>query len=445
MNFTEEYKQKRCSAGEAVSRIKSGSWIDYSMCCSFPQALDRALAERRKGLQDIHIRAAISLCRPQVLESADPCDSFTYNLWHCSGIDRRYLDAGKAYFSPMLFRDLPEYYNRGYAKTDVAMLTVSPMDSYGNFNFGLTNCSTREMIDSADMVILEVNPNMPRVYGISADHISLSQADCIVESDEALPEVFMPEPSETDKKIAGHIFPYLRDGCTLQLGIGGMPNALGNIIAASDLKNLGMHTELMSDGYLNLYLSGKMNDSQKTADRYKGIFAVAFGSGKLYEFLNENQQIASAPIQYVNSPETIRRIDNFVSINGCIAADLYGQISSESAGIRQIRGTGGQLDFITGAFLNPGGMAFLAMPSSRINGDGVRTSNILPRFTGGDIITTPRAQAPFVVTEYGAVNLSGKTTWERAEAMIRVAHPDFREQLIKAAEEQKIWRNSNRR
>lgn len=188
-----------------------------------------------------------------------------------------------------------------------------------------------------------------------------------------------------------------------------------------------------------------MNDSKKELNNGKGVFSICFGSRELYEFLDYNQQIISAPMHYVNDPCIIRQLKRFVSINSCISMDLYGQVCSETAGLRHISGTGGQLDFITGAYMAPEGKAFLAMPSARKNKDGSLSSNIIAKFTQGDIITTPRTQAPYMVTEYGVACLSGLTTWQRAEAIIGIAHPQFRDELIEAAEEQKIWRKSNKR
>lgn len=438
------YEAKRCSAAEAVRLIKDGDWVDYGMSCAYPTALDKALARRCDELRDIKVRNAIS-CHPVAILEADPENrTFTYNLWHCSGIDRKYLDAGRAYHEPMLFRHCGSYYRRGFAPVDVAMISVAPMDKYGNFSFGLTNGCMQEMLDAAKKIIVEVNPKMPVVFGLANDHIHISKVDAVVESDEDVVLVPNREPSDVDRKIAALIFPYLHDGLTLQLGIGGMPNALGSLIAASDLKDLGMHTELMSDGYLDLYQAGKMTNDKKPFLRGKGVFSICMGSTALYEFLDHNLDILSAPMYYVNDPHTIAALDDFVSINSCIAVDLYGQVCSESAGTRQISGTGGQLDFVTGAYEAARGKAFLAMPSSRVDKKGVRHSNILPKFTAGDIITTPRTQAPYMVTEYGVANLSGLATWQRAEALISIAHPDCREELIKAAEQQHIWRRSNK-
>ena len=445
MEIASLYEEKRCTPEEAVRLVQSGDWVDYGQACSFPPDLDAALAARRDELTDVKVRNAISMRPIQVVEQDPQQQAFTYNVWHCSGVDRKYIDEGRAFFSPMMFRFCGSYYRRGQAPVDVAMITVSPMDRYGNFSYSLTNCCTQEILDAAKHIIVEVNEGAPFVYGMADDHINIRNVDAVVESTQPMCTVSSRGASALDKQIAAQIFPFIHDGDTLQLGIGGMPNALGTLIAESDLKDLGMHTELMSDGYLDLYKAGKITNKRKSLQHGKGVFSVCNGSQELYDFLDHNIDILSAPMHYVNDPETIRQLDHFVSINGCIACDLYGQVSSESAGTRQISGTGGQLDFVTGAYTAEHGRTFLAMASSRVDKKGVRHSNIVPCFTGGDIITTPRAQTMYIVTEYGAVNLAGLTTWQRAEKLIGIAHPDFREDLIKAAEQQKIWRNSNKR
>ena len=444
MDYQTMYAQKLRTAEDAVKIVKDGDWVDYSQTCSFPQALDAALAGRSGELHDVKIRNAISMLPVQTVEN-DPHGSFTFNLWHCSGLDRRYIDQERAFHSPMLFRHNGSYYRKGYAPVNVAMITVAPMDSNGNFSFGLTNCAMQEILDAAEHIVLEVNPTMPVIAGLANDHISIQDVDFVVESDLPVPTVKSPAATDTDRKIASYIFPYVTSGCTLQLGIGGIPNSIGSMIAESDVKDLGMHTELMSDGYLDLYLAGKITNAKKKLNRGKGVFSICNGSRKLYDFLDHNDAILSAPMAYVNNPATIRELDDFISINGCIAVDLFGQVSSESAGLRQISGTGGQVDFITGAMEAEHGRAFLAMHATFTDKTGKMHSNIIPHFTGGDIITTPRTQAPNIVTEYGIASLPGKTTWQRAEALVNIAHPDFRDELIRAAEEQKIWRQSNKR
>lgn len=445
MNVYEEYQKKLVSPQEAVKLVKDGDWVDFSQTCSFPEALDAALAERRDELRDVKIRCAISMKPVQVIERDPEHKAFTYNVWHCSGLDRKYVDQGLAFYTPMLFRDCGSYYRKGYAPVNVAMISVPPMDAHGYFSYSLTNCCTQEVLDAADHIILEVNENLPVIYGMEGDHIHISQVDYVVEGHKDVGLAPGGEATEVDRQIAGHIFPYLYDGITLQLGIGGMPNALGGLIADSDLKDIGMHTELMSDGYLKLYQAGKLTNRKKPILRGKGVFSICNGSRELYAFLDHNMDILSAPMRFVNDPCVLRQLDHFVSINSCIAMDLYGQVCSETSGTRHISGTGGQLDFVTGTYMAEHGQAFLAMTSTFTDKAGVRHSRILPKFTGGDVITTPRTQAPAMVTEYGVARLSGLSTWQRAEAVISIAHPDFREELIAAAQEQKIWRNSNKR
>ena len=438
------YREKLRTAEEAVRIVQNGDWVDYSQACSIPQKLDAALAKRSGELRDVKLRNAISM-QPVATVENDPHGAFTYNVWHCSGLDRKYIDAGRAYHIPMLFRHCGTYYKKGFAPVNVAMITVSPMDGEGYFSYGLTNCATQEIIDAAEHVVLEVNPNMPCTAGIAGDRIHISKADFVVESDLPIPTIQAPKATETDRQIAEHIFPYITSGCTLQLGIGGIPNSIGSMIAESDVKDLGMHTELMSDGYLDLYQAGKITNRYKKICPGTGVFSICNGSRELYDFLDHNKEIRTAPMHWVNSPDVIRELDDFISINGCIAVDLFGQVSSESAGLRQISGTGGQVDFVTGAMEAEHGRAFLAMHSTFTDKTGRLHSNILPHFTGGDIITTPRTQAPCIVTEYGVARLPGLPTWQRAEALINIAHPDFREELIRAAEQQKIWRRSNQR
>lgn len=445
MNYLEEYKKKLVSPDEAVKLVKDGDWVDYCQTCSFPEALDAALAKRKGELKDVKIRNAIAMKPVQVVEQDPTHESFTYNAWHCSGLDRKYVDKGMAFYNPMLFRYNGSYYKKGYAPVNVAMITVSPMDAQGNFGYGLTNCCMQEMLDAAEHIILEVNETMPKIYGVEGDHINIKDVDYVVENNNPIGTAPAGAAGEIDRQIANQIFPYLYDGISLQIGIGGMPNALGGLIAESDLKDLGMHTELISDGYLKLYQSGKLTNRKKPIFRGKGIFSICNGSRELYDYMDGNMDIMSAPMAFVNSPATIKALDHFVSINGCIAADLYGQVCSETAGTRHISGTGGQLDFATGALEADHGQSFLAMASSRVGKDGVRRSNIIPKFTGGDVITTPRTSVMYIATEYGCANMQGVPTWERAERLINIAHPDFRDELIKAAEEQKIWRQSNKR
>lgn len=444
MNFAEEYKRKLRTPEEAVKLVKDGDWVDYSVGIGFPVLLDAALAKRKDELRDIKIRGSLAMQPIQAVEQDRERRTFTYNSWHCSGYERKLCDEGLCNYIPMIFRNMASYYRR-YLTVNVAMISVAPMDSKGFFNFSMVNCTTRAILDAADLIILEVNEHMPHVYGGQEDCIHISEVDVVVEgAHKPLAQLPILPATEIDEKIASLLLPHIPDGATIQLGIGGMPNSVGKLMAESDLKDLGMHTELLSDGFVDLYEAGKLTNSRKTLHRGKGVFGIALGSQRLYDWVGENQGLLSFPMDYVNQPSVMAQMENMISINNCIAIDLYGQVSSESAGTRHISGTGGQLDFSTGAYDAPGGKGFICMTSSYRDKAGNLKSRILPKFTQGDIITTPRTQAFYIVTEYGIVNLAGRSTWERAELLISLAHPDFRDELIAAADKQKIWRNSNR-
>lgn len=444
MNFAEEYKRKLKTPEEAVKLLKDGDWVDYSVGIGFPVLLDAALGKRKDELRDIKIRGSLAMQPIQAVEQDRERRTFTYNSWHCSGYERKLCDEGLCNYIPMIFRNMASYYRR-YLTVNVAMISVAPMDSKGFFNFSMVNCTTRAILDAADLIILEVNEHMPHVYGGQEDCIHISEVDVVVEGEhKPLAQLPVPPATEIDEKIASLLLPHIPDGATIQLGIGGMPNSVGKLMAESDLKDLGMHTELLSDGFVDLYEAGKLTNSRKTLHRGKGVFGIALGSQRLYDWVGENQGLLSFPMDYVNQPSVMAQMENMISINNCIAIDLYGQVSSESAGTRHISGTGGQLDFSTGAYDAPGGKGFICMTSSYRDKAGNLKSRILPKFTEGDIITTPRTQAFYIVTEYGIVNLAGRSTWERAELLISLAHPDFRDELIAAADKQKIWRNSNR-
>ena len=444
MNFAEEYKRKLKTPEEAVKLVKDGDWVDYSVGIGFPVLLDAALAKRKDELRDIKIRGSLAMQPIQAVEQDRERRTFTYNSWHCSGYERKLCDEGLCNYIPMIFRNMASYYRR-YLTVNVAMISVAPMDNKGFFNFSMVNCTTRAILDAADLIILEVNEHMPHVYGGQEDCIHISEVDVVVEGEhKPLAQLPVPPATEIDEKIASLLLPHIPDGATIQLGIGGMPNSVGKLMAESDLKDLGMHTELLSDGFVDLYEAGKLTNSRKTLHRGKGVFGIALGSQRLYDWVGENQGLLSFPMDYVNQPSVMAQMENMISINNCIAIDLYGQVSSESAGTRHISGTGGQLDFSTGAYDAPGGKGFICMTSSYWDKAGNLKSRILPKFTEGDIITTPRTQAFYIVTEYGIVNLAGRSTWERAELLISLAHPDFRDELIAAADKQKIWRNPNR-
>ena len=439
----EAYRQKLRTPEQAVRVVKSGDWVDYSCNVCFPTLLDAALAERRDELFDVKIRGNLIFGPIKAVECDPSREHFHYNTWHCSGYERMLCDKGLCNYIPMVFRNVVPYY-RHFLTVNVAMACVTPMDRHGYFNLSCATGTSRGILKQADIVILEVNEHLPKIYGGFDESIHISEVDFVVEGEHPpLPEFPIVPPTEEDVKIADFIVPHIVDGATLQLGIGGMPNVVGARLAQSDLKDLGMHTELCGDAYYELYKAGKLTNRRKAFQRDKGVTGMVFGSKTLYEWVHENPGVIAEPLEFVNAPENIARMENMISINNCIAVDLYGPVCAESAGLRHISGTGGQLDYLTGAAMAPGGKAFICMTSSFVDKSGVRRSRIVPHFNG-DIVTDPRSQAYYIVTEYGVVNLAGRSTWERAELLISIAHPEFREELIAAAEKQKIWRRTSR-
>ncbi|HHW44882.1 MAG: butyryl-CoA:acetate CoA-transferase [Thermoanaerobacteraceae bacterium] len=445
MSYQDEYKRKLVSADEAVKVIKSGDWVDYGQFAGQVVDLDAALARRKDELRDVKIRAVTRAAGvPRAVQEDPGQEHFIYNNWHFGGVDRKLHDQGLCYYIPILFREVPIYY-REHMDVDVCMLAVTPMDEHGYFNFGLNNAATMAAIEKAKVVIVEVNQNMPRCLGGNQESVHISRVDYIVESSNwNVPELPPPKICECDEKIAGLIVEQIEDGSCIQLGIGGMPNVVGKLIAQSDLKELGIHTEMMVDAMMEMYLAGKVTGRYKNIDKYKMVYTFAMGSRKLYDFLHNNPAAASYPVDYTNSPQVIAQNDRVVSINNAVEIDLYGQVCAESAGSRQISGTGGQVDYVEGAFLSRGGKSFICISSTFQDKKGQLHSRIVPTLSPGAIVTTSRSTVMYVVTEYGMVNLKGKSTWERAEALISIAHPRFREQLIKEAERLKIWTRTNK-
>ncbi len=444
MNYYDEYNRKLKTPEQAVRFVKSGDWVDYGTNVCFPVLLDRALAARRDELTDVKIRGNLAFGPIEVVECDPGQEHFTYNSWHCSAYERKLADKGLCFYIPMIFRNVVPYY-RHFLDVNVAMMCATPMDKHGYFNLSCAGGVAKGILRDADIVILEINENLPYIYGGFDESIHISEVDCVVEGEHGpLPELPMTEPTKEDIAIAERLLPYIRSGSTLQLGIGSMPNVIGARLAQSDVTDLGMHTELCGDAYYELFKAGKLTNRRKTYQPDKGVTGMVFGSQKLYDWVDRNPGIVIEPLEYVNAAETIARHQNMISINSCISVDLYGQVNAESSGLRHISGTGGSLDYLTGAAMSRGGKAFICMTSTFKEKDGTIRSRIVPHFNG-DIVTNPRSQSYFIVTEFGAVNLTGRTTWERAEMLISIAHPSFRDELVKAAEEQRIWRRSNKR
>ncbi len=448
MNLQNIYQQKLTTAEEAVKLVQSGDRIEYGAFNGKPVLCDKALAMRHQELHDVLIYAITTV--PPVPDTVKFPQSFTYMDWHFSKVTRvMQQQYGLGFYSPIIYHMAPRYYRDGLARPrrQVTIMQVAPMDKNGYFNFGLQNSETMGKIEMSEHVIVEVNPNMPVAYGGNQESVHVSRVSAIVEApkEQILFAAPLANPTEADIEIAKHVLKFVKDESVIQLGIGGIPNAVGELIAKSDLKNLGGHTEMLTDAYIDMIESGVMNGRKKAIDRNKVPYTFALGSQRLYDFINNNTALASYAADYTNDPRIIAQLDNFISINNALQVDLYGQVNGESLGMNQVSGNGGMFDFVLGSQWSKNGKSFICLNSTFTNKEGKMESRIMPTFAPNSIVTIPRQLVDYIVTEYGAVKLKPKPTWYRAEELISIAHPDFREDLIKQAEKMKIWRQSNKR
>ena len=447
MDFMELYAQKKMTAEQAAAQVKSGDWVDYGWAVNTPVAVDAALAKRLPELENVNFRGGILMWVPEIFQIDDPAAHMTWNSWHMGGIERKAIAQGFSFYSPIRYSELPRYYRESPDPLDVAIFQVTPMDEHGYFNFGPSASHLGAVCEKAKKIIVEVNQNMPWVYGLTGTEINIRDVDMVVEGENPAVAAMGAgaPPTDVDRKVAEMIVKEIPNGACLQLGIGGMPNTVGSLIAESDLKDLGVHTEMYVDAFVDIAKAGKITGRNKNVDRGRQVYAFAAGTQKLYDYIKENPDVMAAPVDYTNDVQIIAKLDNFISINNAVDMDLFGQVNAESAGIKHISGTGGQLDFVMGAYLSKGGKSFICMSSTMTAKDGTVKSRIVPTLTNGSIVTDPRSCAHYIVTEYGMVNLKGMSTWERSEALIGIAHPDFRDELIKSAEAMHIWRKSNKR
>ena len=430
---------KYISATEAASLVKSGMWLDYGTSLCQPNSFDQALAARITELSNLKIRHCLTV-KPHAVLDADPEGHHVLGLsLHFSGYDRKQHDARRCQYIPVNLGEIGDYYRRFIPPVDIVILKTAPMDAEGNFNLGPANLWHRAIVERAKMVIIEENANNIYVHGEGAV-IHSSEVDYIIDGDGSSPTVLPnPPPTDVDRAVAKLIAHEIEDGACLQIGIGGMPNAVCTALLESSVKDLGVHTEMMTDGIAALINGGRVSNARKALNKGKSIYSFALGSTELYALLNRSEDILCYPVDHTNLPSNIMQNDNVISINSTTQVDLQGQAASESDGNRQLTGTGGQLQFVRGAYASKGGKSFICLPST-YDKKGERRSRIVMNLTSGNIVTTPRSDVMYVVTEHGIVNLKGKSVPERALALISIAHPDFREGLERQAYEHHILR-----
>lgn len=446
MDFRKLYEEKLTTPEQAVSVVRSGDWVDYGWCTGTPRVLDRALAARYTELSDVKVRGGVLFEKPAIMQVPDVAEHFTWNSWHMSGVERKMIAEGASFYIPLRYSEMPGYYRNMAEPIRAAMFQVAPMDKAGYFNFGPNASHLKTLCEQAEMVIVEVNENMPRCLGGVGEGVHISDITYVVEGENApMWTLGTGAPTEVDQAVAKRIVAEIPNGACLQLGIGGMPNAVGSMIAQSDLKDLGVHTEMYVDGFVDMAMAGKLTGSRKSIDRGRQTYAFAAGSQKLYDYLDNNPACMSTPVDYTNDVRVVSQLDNFISINNAVDVDLFGQVNAETAGTKHISGAGGQLDFVLGAYLSKGGKSFICCSSTVKSKDGTLESRIRPTLREGSVVTDTRTNIHYLVTEYGIANLKGLATWQRAEAIIGVAHPDFREELIAQAGAMGIWRRSNQR
>jgi len=426
MSWQSIYQNKRTTAEAAVKKIKSGDRVVLGHACSEPVELVRAMVENHAEYRNVEIVHMVAMGKSEYT-LPEMKDHFRHNALFVGGSTREAVGAARADYTPCFFTEVPRLFKEGYLPVDVAMIQVSSPDEHGYCSFGLSSDYTKPAAECAKLVLAEVNDQMPRTTG---SYIHVSKLDCIVETSYPMIELQPPKIGDVERAIGENCAQLVDDGATLQLGIGAIPDAV--LLFLKEKKNLGIHSEMFSDGVVELVEAGVINNSQKTLHRDKMIVTFLMGTKRLYDFVDNNPMVELHPVDYVNNPCVIMQNINMVSINSCIQVDLMGQVVSDSIGLRQFSGVGGQIDYVRGASMAPGGKSIIAMPSTASGG---KISRIVPLIDEGSAVTTSRNDVHYVVTEFGVADLRGKTLKERGRAMIDIAHPQFRAMLSKEWEQ----------
>lgn len=430
MSLIDDYKRKLSSLEEAVSVVRSKDRVYISGNAATPLTLLEALANRKDELHDVEITHVLLLGNdPLSKPEMEGC--FRHNSLFVGPADRKAINEGRADYIPIFLYEIPDLFYSRLLNLDVAFVHLSPPDRKGFMSYGVECLASKAAAESAKIVVAEVNDKMPRTLGDSFIHVS--QVDRIVEISVDLPELLTKEFTEVEEKIGNYIADLVEDGSTIQLGIGGIPNAA--LKAMADKKDLGIHTEMVSDGIIEAIEMGLITGAKKTLHPYKVVATFLFGSKRVYEYAHDNPAFEIHPVNYTNHPFIVSQNEKMVAINSAIEVDLTGQVCSDSIGTRIYSGFGGQVDFIRGAAQSKGGKPIIALPSTAKKGE---ISRIVPYLKHGAGVVDTRADVHYIVTEYGVADLHGKNLRERALALIRIAYPEFREELEKEAIKRKL-------
>ena len=431
MDWKKHIADNTLTPQEAVRFIKSEARVAFAHCAGTPESLVNALMERASALRQVEIVHMVALndspyCKPEYREN------FRFNGLYLSGGTRAAVAEGRADYTPVFFAQIPSLFRDGILPLDVALVTVSPPDDQGKVSLGISADYSRQAVLSAKRVIAEINPHMPYIAGGAL--IDVAEIDTFVHSSEPLLSIKPPLIEDVEKAIGRNIVPFIPDGACLQLGIGAIPDAVLSFMG--DKKDLGIHSEMISDGVMDLVKKGVITCKRKTLHPGKIIITFAMGSKAFYDWMNHNEMIEAYPVDYVNDPRIIGQNDNLISVNSALSVDLLGQVAADSMGPKQFSGVGGQVDFVRGSRFSKGGRSIIAMPATAAKG---KISRICGAFERGQPVTTSRHDVDVVATEYGAAELRGKTNVNRARALIAIAAPEFREGLTKDAREIYGW------